>query len=225
MPAARTRCCAALPSRRHRRSSAATDAATGSVRVEQAADSGRRRGGRRASDEAALDGWLLRPAVSEDALFCEVLRLTQLLLLLLELALRLSERELKPLADDAVVAPSSESERSSRSAAASTGFADESRSGRSFPSENTSSATHMPSSSAPARARPPDGSTKNSNSSGATETEVELSVAAPAPGRHCGAVSWLAIDGFLACFVFVWRKGGSKEVAAKFAFAFGSLGL
>jgi hypothetical protein len=117
-------------------------------------------------------GQLATLAGSEDALLDDVLRLTQLLLLLLELALRLTERELKPLVDAAAVAaPSRESERSSRGAeGASAEVAEERRKGRSLPPEKTSSAAHMSAASSPASASPPEERMQNSKSSGADDT-------------------------------------------------------
>jgi hypothetical protein len=142
----------------------------------------------------------------------DVLRLTQLLLLL-ELALRLTELELKPLVDAVVAEPSSESERSN----ASPEVAEERRKGRSLPPEKTSSATHMSAASSPASASPPDESMQNSKSSGAADdagsfpndpaSVCERTSSAP-PDRPVGAVlSWLAMDGFL----LFWLEGGREQ--------------
>jgi cytoskeletal protein RodZ len=138
------------------------------------------------NDAALLLNRLRRLAGSEDALLLEdVLRLTQLLLL--ELAPRLLERELKPpLVDAAVeVAPSSESvsERSSRSA-----DAEQRLRGRSLPPEKTSSATHTSAASSPASASPPDDSTQNSKSSAAGEASVISVMSCPAADRAAPVV-------------------------------------
>ena len=140
----------------------------------------------------------------------DVLRLP-LLLLLLELPLRLTERELKPLVDAVVEEPFSESERSNASAE----VAEEKRKGRSLPPEKTSSAAHMSAASSPASASPPDESMQNSKSSsgaadgtGSFSASVrERTLSAP-PDRPVGAVlSWLAMDGLL----LLWLAGGSEQ--------------
>jgi hypothetical protein len=171
-----------------------------------------RRRGATASEEALLDEWLWAMD-SEDALLDDALRLT--LLLLLELALRLSERELKSLVDATVVAPSSESDRSSRREDTSAAVADERRSGSSLPPEKTSPATHMSAASTPSGTRPPDDGIQNSKSSGASESEAELSASAcPPPRRHWGTVSLLVMDGFL----FFWSERGRQKEMARFCF-------
>ena len=158
-----------------------------------------------------LGGQLPSPAGSEDALLDDVLRLTLLLLLLLELTLRLTDRELKPLVDAVVEEPFSESERSNASAE----VAEEKRKGRSLPSENTSSATHISAASSPASASPPDESMQNSKSSsgaadgtGSFSASVCERTSSASPDRPVGAVlSWLAMDGF----VLFWLAGGEVE--------------
>jgi hypothetical protein len=150
---------------------------------------------------------------SEDALFSEALLLT--LLLLLELALRLSERELKSLVDATVVAPSSESERNSRRSAASAAVAEEKRSGSSLPPEKTSPATHMSAVSAPSVRNSLDDGIQNSKSSGASDPEAELlAFACTSPRRHSGAISFPAMDGFLS----FWFETGRKKEMARFCF-------
>jgi hypothetical protein len=157
-------------------------------------------------EEAFLLELLSKLAGSEDALFDDVLRLTQLLLLL-ELAARLLDRELKPLVD---VAPSSESERSSWRADASPKVAEERRKGRSLPPEKTSSAAHMSAASSPASAGPPDESTQNSKSSVPGEASFST-ISFPAADRRVGAAPvGLGTDGFSR----PWFEGGTEQAIA-----------
>jgi hypothetical protein len=160
-------------------------------------------------EEAFLLELLSKLAGSEDALFDDVLRLTQLLLLL-ELAARLLDRELKPLVDVAFVAPSSESERSSWRADASPKVAEERRKGRSLPPEKTSSAAHMSAASSPASAGPPDESTQNSKSSVPGEASFST-ISFPAADRRVGAAPvGLGTDGFSR----PWFEGGTEQAIA-----------